>query len=153
GSRAAGAATLEAELRKAGATVEVVACDIADEEAVTSLLQRLESQGAKVRAVFHAAGVATQEPLSSLTPERMVEELRAKVVGAKLLLQRLANQELDAFVSFSSVAGTWGSGGQGAYAAANAFLDAQALHYRSIGVRVFSVAWGGWAGEGMLAQA
>ncbi|MEE3920983.1 ketoreductase domain-containing protein [Micromonospora sp. BRA006-A] len=52
------------------------------------------------------------------------------MAGALHLDALLGDRPLDAFVLFSSIAGVWGSGGQSAYAAGNAFLDALAEQRR-----------------------
>ncbi|MFC8130322.1 type I polyketide synthase, partial [Streptomyces sp. NPDC057302] len=152
GSAAAGAAELEAELVDLGARVTFAACDMTDKESVAELLRSIPS----LTAVVHAAGVERSAVLADLDPADLggfAEVLSAKVDGARNLHELLGERELDAFVLFSSIAGVWGSGGQGAYAAANAYLDALAGHRRAAGLAATAVAWGPWGGGGMVAGA
>ncbi|MEV3934235.1 KR domain-containing protein, partial [Streptomyces sp. NPDC049944] len=71
------------------------------------------------------------------------------VTGADNLDAVFGDRGLDAFVLFSSISAVWGSGGQGAYAAANAHLDALAERRRARGLTATSIAWGPWAEGGM----
>ncbi|MCL9797907.1 SDR family NAD(P)-dependent oxidoreductase, partial [Frankia sp. AgKG'84/4] len=150
---APGAAALAAELAGLGARVTVAACDVTDRAAVANLLATLAAQGDSPSAVVHAAGVERTTALADLSPAELAEVTAAKIAGATHLDALLDHDALEVNVSFSSVAGVWGSGGQGAYAAANAFLDALAQRRRHRGGRASSVAWGPWAGGGMLAAA
>ncbi|MEV4846045.1 type I polyketide synthase [Micromonospora matsumotoense] len=146
-SRRGPAAPGAADLMARHPGVDVVACDVADRDAVAALLTDL---GDELTGVFHAAGVLHQE--KSL-PETSVAEFadvcRAKVLGAVHLDELLAERSLDAFVVFSSGAAVWGSAGQAGYATANAYLDALAHRRRTRGAVATSVAWGSWAGGGM----
>nr|WBO81705.1 SDR family NAD(P)-dependent oxidoreductase [Streptomyces sp. SBE_14.2] len=147
GSDAPGAAELAARLTALGARVTVEACDVADRCAVAGLLARHT-----VDAVVHAAGVTDSVPLAEIDDDRFTRVLAAKAHGAAHLDAVLGDRPLDAFVLFSSIAGVWGSGGQSAYAAANAYLDALAERRRARGATALSVAWGPWAGGGMAAE-
>jgi acyl transferase domain-containing protein/acyl carrier protein/NADPH-dependent curcumin reductase CurA len=151
GSAAPGAAELAAELSAKGATVTFEACDIADRSALRAALERIEARGPAVSSVFHTAGVTRAVALRDCTPADFEAVLAAKATGAAHLDELLRDHDLDAFVLYSSIAATWGSGGQSAYAAANAYLDALAVRRRAEGRKATSVAWGPWAGGGMAA--
>ncbi|WP_282793957.1 type I polyketide synthase [Streptomyces sp. CC224B] len=158
GLEAPGAAELKAELEELGAEVTIAACDVADRDAVERLLVGLRADGHTVRSVFHAAGVSPSYPIADLSVAGIAEVYGAKTAGAAHLDALLdsdsdsdSDEDLDAFVLFSSNSGVWGGGGQGAYAAANAYLDALAEHRRARGLTATSVAWGAWGGSGMAA--
>ncbi|UOZ02692.1 type I polyketide synthase [Amycolatopsis sp. WQ 127309] len=143
GLDAPGAAELRDELTALGADVVVAACDVADRDALAALLAEHP-----VTSVFHAAGATGSAPLHETSLTAFAELLRAKVLGAAHLDELVG--DVDAFVLFSSIAGVWGSGGQAAYAAANAHLDALAEQRRSRGLTATAIAWGPWAGGGMV---
>ncbi|MGW5884591.1 type I polyketide synthase, partial [Streptomyces koyangensis] len=146
GPDAPGADTLAAELTALGARVTVAACDIADRAALTGLLAELPAEF-PLTGVVHTAGVGDGSPLLETDEAALTEVLAGKVTGAALLDELTG--ELDLFVVFSSIAATWGSGGQGAYAAGNAYLDALVADRRARGLTGTSVAWGPWAEIGM----
>ncbi|MCC5481261.1 type I polyketide synthase, partial [Streptomyces barringtoniae] len=151
GADAPGATRLTAELSGLGAEVTVAACDVADRSALQALVGKLAADGAPVRAVVHAAGVSQPPGTATALPE-FAEVVAAKTTGAVHLDALFQDDTLDAFVLFSSIAGVWGSGGQGAYAAANAFLDALAEQRRARGLAATAIAWGPWADGGMAAE-
>ncbi|WP_156758552.1 type I polyketide synthase, partial [Actinokineospora pegani] len=141
GLEAPGAAELAAELDAA-----VVACDVADPDAVRALVDGIDD----LRAVVHAAGVAVDSALADVDQAGIDTVLAGKVAGARHLDAALGGRDLDAFVVFSSISGVWGSGGQGVYAAGNAYLDALVLDRRARGLAGTALAWGPWAGGGMV---
>ncbi len=152
GAGAEGAGHLAAQLEQFGVRVSFAACDMADRVALAGLLDNLEAEGSPVRSVVHAAGVPGRfVALADAEVSDLAEALGAKALGATALDELLDSGRLDAFVLFSSNAGVWGGSGQGAYAAANAHLDALAEQRRARGAVATSVAWGMWHGEGLMA--
>jgi acyl transferase domain-containing protein/acyl carrier protein len=125
--------------------VRAVAVDASDRAAMTEALA-----GVRVGGVVHAAGVLDDGVFESLTPARIEAVLRAKAESAIVLDELTRAADPAFFVMFSSVAGVLGSPGQGAYAAANAVLDALARRRRAAGLPGQSLAWGLWAQESVM---
>ncbi|MFJ3232129.1 SDR family NAD(P)-dependent oxidoreductase [Streptomyces sp. NPDC086787] len=143
GTDAPGATQLTTELSELGAHVEVVACDVTDRAALAELL----AGHPDITAVIHTAGVVRDGTIGSLTAEALDEMRAPKADAARHLHELTADRELEAFVLYSSAAGVLGGAGQGAYAAANAALDALAAERRAQGLPGTSLAWGLWAPE------
>ncbi|HET8934078.1 MAG TPA: SDR family NAD(P)-dependent oxidoreductase, partial [Polyangiales bacterium] len=141
GDQAPGAQQLVETLYELGAQrVELVACDVSQRAAIAQLLATLP----ELDSVFHLSAVLDDGLLESQTPERVARVFAAKLGGALHLHELTRERELSAFVLFSSAAGTLGNAGQSTYAAANAALDALAMHRRKRGLAGTSLAWGLW---------
>ncbi|WP_410628469.1 type I polyketide synthase, partial [Amycolatopsis sp. cmx-8-4] len=148
GPAAEGTAELVAELEGLGTAVTVSACDVTDAAELTAAVAGIPAEW-PLTAVVHAAGVGQQSSIADTGPAEFARILAGKVAGARTLDEVLGARPLDAFVLISSNAGVWGGGGQGAYAAANAYLDALATHRRALGRTATSIAWGSWGGAGL----
>ncbi|MFJ6950785.1 SDR family NAD(P)-dependent oxidoreductase, partial [Micromonospora aurantiaca] len=148
GPDAPGAAELEAELTDLGVRVTVARCDVADRAQVADLLAAVPAD-APLSAVLHTAAVLDDSVINSLTLEQVDYALSAKVTTALNLHELTRELDLDAFILFSSMAGTVGSSGVGNYAPGNAFLNALAEHRRALGLPATSIGWGAWGGGGM----
>ncbi|GAB1818700.1 hypothetical protein HerbRD11066_18640 [Herbidospora sp. RD11066] len=139
-----GAAAVAAELAGAGTAVSLATCDVTERDAVAGLLTWIDRTGPALSTVIHGALGVELLTLADTGVDQLDLALGAKVVGATHLDELTADRDLDAFVLFSSIAATWGVSEHGAYAAANAHLDALAEHRRARGLPATSVAWGVW---------
>ncbi len=130
------------------AEILFVPADIADESAVAAAVARIGAAMPPLKGVIHAAAVFEDALLANAGWDRFERVLRPKLAGAWHLHQATMRLDLDFFVLFSSVLSLWGAAGQGAYAAANSFLDALALHRRAQGLPATVFNWGPWEDAG-----
>ncbi|MFB9352977.1 SDR family oxidoreductase, partial [Streptomyces heliomycini] len=152
GDSAPKAAELVADLAARGCTATVAACDVTDRDAVAALLDRLAAEGRTVRSVFHTAAVIELQSIDETGLDAFAKVVHAKTAGAAHLDELLDDDQLDAFVLYSSTAGMWGSGRHAAYVAANAHLNALAEHRRARGARATAISWGIWADDMKLGR-
>ncbi|NEY35539.1 SDR family NAD(P)-dependent oxidoreductase [Streptomyces sp. PRKS01-65] len=121
-------------LTAAGARVTALAADVADREAMRRAIRDADDAGHPVRGVLHAAMVLDDALLAQQTPARFEAVLHPKVRGAAVLSELTRDRELDFFHVCSSVATLGGNKLQGAYVAANAYLEALVRQRRAHGL-------------------
>jgi hypothetical protein len=140
------------ELRRLAQLGEVrwARADVTDPARVRAAVRDAgEAWGVPLTSVLHLAGAFDERPVSELDTETWRAALEAKVRGAWALHEVAAEHPVDSFVTFSSVNGYFGGAMNAAYAAANAFLDALAVHRRHLGLPGQSLAWSMWRERGM----
>jgi myxalamid-type polyketide synthase MxaC len=146
------AAALLTELERQGVRWRVGLADVSQAEELTAVLRRVTDGMPPIRGVIHAAGVLDDGPLVEQTLERLQRVFAPKVQGALNLHAVLASHPLEFCVFLSSVSALYGTSGQSSYAAANAFVDALALHRKAHSLPALSLDFGPWEGAGMAAD-
>ncbi|WTL70186.1 type I polyketide synthase [Streptomyces sp. NBC_01518] len=150
GLEADGARDLVAELQALGAeSVAVPACDVADSEALRTLLSGLTEPSRvkhRLSAVVHTAGLIDAGVIGEIDRESLERVFAAKVTATRQLdeVTRVSAPDLDAFVVYSSVSAIFMGAGTGSYAAANAYMDGLMARRRADGLPALSLAWGPW---------
>ncbi|WP_429349201.1 SDR family NAD(P)-dependent oxidoreductase [Paraburkholderia sp. Clong3] len=135
-----------------GATVTVVSCDVTDAAALDGLIERIEARGTPLKGVLHSAMRIDDGLLRNIDDARMLAVLEPKVAGAWNLHRATQRCALDFFVLYSSATTYLGNPGQGAYVAANSFLEALVAHRRAAGLAATFMAWGPIEDVGFLAR-
>jgi 6-methylsalicylic acid synthase len=133
-------------LEALGVTVRILALDISDRDQAVKLLNPAELGLPPIAGIVHAAGVLDNRMLLDVDEESLRQVMQPKVTGAWVLHELFPPGSLDFLVLFSSAGQLLGLTGQASYAAANAFLDALAIHR---GADTISFGWTSWRGLGM----
>lgn len=123
------------------------ATDVSDRTAMFALKERILQEFGPIDGVLHCAGTtgtAAHREVAVLGTEEAAWHFGPKLYGTQVLHDVLADQRLDFAIICSSIASLLGGLGFGAYAAANAALDAFAQRHHSADRPWTSVNWEAW---------
>ena len=137
-----------AEMNANGAKVEVIIGDIAESGTAARLVAAVVDAGLRLAGVLHSATVLADEIVLNMSESAAVQVFAPKVAGNWWLHQATAELDLDWWLTFSSAASLVGSPGQGAYSAANSWVDGLVAYRRSQGLPAVGINWGPWAEVG-----
>jgi len=126
---------------------------VTDAPALAEVFQTVQAGPLPLRGVVHAAAVRDRRPLARTGAADYRRVVRPGLIGGWLLHELSAAAALDFFVCFATTAGVWGTAGQGARAAADAFAQSLAAYRTARRMPGLAVAWGPWTGTRDLADA
>ncbi|XP_038061904.1 hybrid PKS-NRPS synthetase pytA-like [Patiria miniata] len=137
-------------LQKHGIHTYQLQCDLSDQLRTSHMLTELRRMAPPLGGVFHLAGVIADESLDTLSPQDLDAIIDSKATSARNLHSLTLSDDLDVFFLLSSVCATWAHASQPGYVAANAYLDALAVHRYQHGLPALSVQLGPIRGAGYL---
>ncbi|PCK07256.1 MAG: hypothetical protein COA42_15300 [Alteromonadaceae bacterium] len=138
-----------------GGHCEYFSADIANYDAMSTVLAQIKSKYGHINGVIHGAGVIEDAYILLKQETSFNRVITTKTKGVINLDVLTADQNLDFFMMFSSIASLMPNQGQSDYASANSFLDYYGS-YRNVlkasnersGVSV-TINWPLWANGGM----
>ncbi|GEM_PF-810460 len=134
------------QIESNGSQLIVMSADVADEEALGSVLKHVRAAYGPLHGIVHAAGLVHPYDFEQvpLTIDDVRDDLRPKVWGT-LALDRLTEQDpLDFFLLCSSIITLTGGNLVGGYAASNTYLDAYTEERNLRGKRTVTINWPTW---------
>lgn len=152
------AATLKtiAAIKQNGGTVTYLVCDVTKASEVEKTVNFILSQEPQVDVLIHAAGVEKSRKLESKSLKEMQQIMDTKTTGFYHLFKAFeqAGKLPAAVLSFGSVAGRFGNGGQVDYSAANDLLTRLTSTFRREypTLQAVTIDWGAWADVGMASR-
>lgn len=122
----------------------VLHTDITQGQAVEQLFSYIGQSDRPLKGIIHCAGFSDDDLLFNQSAQRLEQLNRVKLYAASLLDLASRPMPLDFFWLYSSLNAVLGNVGQGAYAAANAAMDALAWQRNHQGLPALSINWGPW---------
>ena len=144
------AKTLIQALKEQNVQTRVYKCDVANEKALATAVDRCKAELGAIRGVFQCAMVLRDTLFIHMSYQEWVESTLPKVQGSWNLHRQFP--DVDFFITLSSFAAIFGNRGQSNYAAAGAYEDALAYHRRGLGQHAATLDLGIMRDIGVLAE-
>ncbi|KAF4778667.1 putative KR domain-containing protein [Colletotrichum scovillei] len=140
-----------AELEAQGCSAIAVRGDISS---LADVDQAIQAGSRPVRGVINMSMVLRDQSFANMSHDEWTAAVNPKVKGTWNLHHACINAglELDFFLLFSSISGTYGQRGQANYAGANTFLDAFVQYRQSLGLKAGVVDVGAMMDSGYVAD-
>ncbi|NOX88826.1 MAG: SDR family oxidoreductase [Calditrichaeota bacterium] len=136
------------QIEKSGGEVLILKADVTDQASLQKCIDLARAHFGTINGVIHAAGLVGEQafkPIAELTKDDIKFQLGPKFIGALNLVRCLKDEPLDFVLLQSSISAILGGFGFGAYAAANAALDALIYQQNQDPKNNWiSVDWDGW---------
>ncbi len=146
---------LPPETAQGPSTIEYIRADVGSRDDVSRLLREIKARHGRLDAIVHAAGVLRDGRLKEKGLGEALSVIAPKARGAVILDELTAEEDLELFIMFSSLAAVVGNPGQTDYACANGFLDGFAEWREALRAkgkrsgRTISIDWPLWKEGGM----
>ncbi len=135
-------------IERNGSEILILKANVSDAEALKSAFDRTVSAFGEVNGLFHLAGIVGAhafKTIPEITEQDWIDQFKAKVYGALNLVPLVDSANPDFVLLQSSISSILGGLGFGAYAAANAVLDALTFQQNKKNrAQWICVNWDGW---------
>lgn len=140
------------EIESKGSKVDCYSADVSNEGEMKQVFAELKGKYGRINGIIHCAGI-TGDGFLANKPEAVLKEvLNPKVKGTWILDRLTAAEAMDFFIMFSSVATIMNTAGQGAYVAANSYMDAYGVYRSKKAKKTLAINWVAWKETGMAAD-
>ncbi|WP_238191453.1 SDR family NAD(P)-dependent oxidoreductase [Paenibacillus sp. L3-i20] len=140
------------QMEEKGCSVICYQADVSKADQTAAMLEEIRSRYGAIKGIVHGAGIATTESIAEKSLNTFIEGFRAKVYGTWLLNELTAEDNLEFFLMFSSVATMFGTAFQSDYVAANCYLDAYSDLRSKDGRKQLTINWTTWRDKGMASN-
>ncbi len=151
--KAAAQAAIDA-VHTAGGTAHYCSVNLMDSEGVAHIIEKVRQDHGRIDVLLHAAGIEKSHFLPDKDPKEFDLVFDVKADGCFNLLHAIGDMPLGAVVTFCSIAGRFGNGGQTDYSAANDLLCKIVSNFRSTRpqTRGIAIDWTAWGKIGMATR-